>query len=1029
MNDDNPLENYKPPVNIKWDVVQQDEIAAIKAYRYERDDLINETGKVQDNLVGLAFSGGGIRSATFCLGILEALKEKQLLKKIDFLSTVSGGGYIGSWLSANCRRHGNAWLDKTADWKDSIAHLRRHSNYLSPSLKLLSADTWSVGTIWLRNTVLVQAIIILTIATFLIFPRQLYWLFGMWPKLDPYRLGTSALFIIGAILVSLNLSSFVKNNKLLKPSWRGINFAQAEMQWLVVLFMSVGLGIAALLWEEVCANRSAFTTLADCISKLWQDSLVYLLLFYVSLVINTRCSIKENSFFKLVVWLAPIPTVFILSLMLAAVLYLLHNWAGLDEEGKWLAFVWTPAMVIFVFSMAIVILIGMIGKQSNEHVREWWSRFGAWLAIYGFGWMVIMTASVYGPLWCEMLYHNTSWKLLGTGWMGTTLAGLFAGKSISTGAANVFEQKDIKTRIKEVIAKIAPFIFIAGLLIVIAFVLHIVLVFYAEQSVTIDSFLAKQDYKLLHWQYLSNTAQLDATQAAFFVCALGVLVLSWRVDINEFSLNAFYRTRLARCYLGATRTAEQRKPHVFTGFDDDDDLKLMDLLKANDSDNSTTTLYGPLPIINCALNLGGSSDLGLHTRQSNNFTLTPLYCGSTYEVKDPQRNREQIGYIPTNSYCGDGSQPTLGQAVAVSGAAASPNMGYHTSQSVSFLMTLFNARLGWWFPNPLKAKCGQASPTFSLDYLLHELFGTADEKSEFLAISDGGHFENLAAYELIRRQCKVVIICDGECDANLQFEGLANLIRLCEVDQLAKIDIDVSAIKPDKETGWSQSRCVVGKINYYGVAKEANIEQGWLIYIKASMTGHEETAILQYKAKHPDFPHETTSDQFFAEDQFESYRSLGKNIAGQLFAKWDVEEDNRHIQSNSPIASWKMEKIAQELYDILSPELINQTLFIHQADKLIELWKQLSQDENLKDFENNIDNVPIFNFCNEIIQFMENVYLSMNLEETWYTDGNKGWMELFKDWAANPHVNNVWGKTGHTYGIKFKSFWERRLIR
>jgi predicted acylesterase/phospholipase RssA len=54
--------------------------------------------------VGLAFSGGGIRSATFNLGVIQALAEKKLLQKFDYLSTISGGGYIGSWLSLFIRR-------------------------------------------------------------------------------------------------------------------------------------------------------------------------------------------------------------------------------------------------------------------------------------------------------------------------------------------------------------------------------------------------------------------------------------------------------------------------------------------------------------------------------------------------------------------------------------------------------------------------------------------------------------------------------------------------------------------------------------------------------------------------------------------------------------------------------------------------------------------------------------------------------------------------------------------------------------
>src|SRR4051794_18023870 len=56
------------------------------------------------DLVGLALSGGGIRSATFNLGVLQALASLKLLTRFDYLSTVSGGGYIGGWLAAWVRR-------------------------------------------------------------------------------------------------------------------------------------------------------------------------------------------------------------------------------------------------------------------------------------------------------------------------------------------------------------------------------------------------------------------------------------------------------------------------------------------------------------------------------------------------------------------------------------------------------------------------------------------------------------------------------------------------------------------------------------------------------------------------------------------------------------------------------------------------------------------------------------------------------------------------------------------------------------
>ena len=107
---------------------------------------------------------------------------------------------------------------------------------------------------------------------------------------------------------------------------------------------------------------------------------------------------------------------------------------------------------------------------------------------------------------------------------------------------------------------------------------------------------------------------------------------------------------------------------------------------------------------------------------------------------------------------------TLGRAIAVSGAAASPNMGYHTSPVVAFLLTVFNLRLGWWFPHPGTQAGSAASPRFNLGYMFAELFASATYRSRFLMISDGGHFENLAVYELIKRRCAVIIVSDAECD-------------------------------------------------------------------------------------------------------------------------------------------------------------------------------------------------------------------------------------------------------------------------
>ena len=151
-------------------------------------------------------------------------------------------------------------------------------------------------------------------------------------------------------------------------------------------------------------------------------------------------------------------------------------------------------------------------------------------------------------------------------------------------------------------------------------------------------------------------------------CVAALLLVARRVDINEFSLNAFYRNRLVRCYLGATRFEPgERNPQNFTGFDDKDDLPLADLVDLQ------APPRGPLHIVNCALNLGGSSDLALHTRHSAAFTLTPLVLRQWIRLARRRLAKaSELGYIPTSEYGGRLAAPTLGQAISVSGAAASP---------------------------------------------------------------------------------------------------------------------------------------------------------------------------------------------------------------------------------------------------------------------------------------------------------------------------------------------------------------------
>ncbi len=257
------------------------------------------------------------------------------------------------------------------------------------------------------------------------------------------------------------------------------------------------------------------------------------------------------------------------------------------------------------------------------------------------------------------------------------------------------------------------------------------------------------------------------------------------------------------------------------------------------------------------------------------------------------------------------------------------------------------------------------------------------------------------------------------------------MIRICEVDFGTKIKIDVQSIIPDTSTSWSRNRCAVGEIIY----DENN--KGVLIYIKAAMNGHEDTAVMQYKSVHTQFPHETTGDQFYSENQFESYRSLGRDITERTFeAVMKKIDPKTRLFSNDVRKERNIIEYAEKLKKIWSPTLPNIGNFSHHTDRLMDLWSDLNDNHTLKSLDKQLTNWPNsidgkfrseFYFCSQLIQLMENVYLDLNLDETWAHPDNKGWRTLFIQWAESEALLTTWKMTDKNYGLRFRYFCERHL--
>jgi hypothetical protein len=342
-------------------------------------------------------------------------------------------------------------------------------------------------------------------------------------------------------------------------------------------------------------------------------------------------------------------------------------------------------------------------------------------------------------------------------------------------------------------------------------------------------------------------------------------------------------------------------------------------------------------------------------------------------------------------------------------------MGYNTSPLVSFMLTLFNVRLGWWFPNPAKTAWDRHRPP-SGRYLGSELLGLANEDRDFVNISDGGHFENLGVYELIRRRTRVIIAADAECDETLTFGSLGNLVRICETDFGAQLDLDVSSIRKQSDSGRSRAHCAVGRITY------SNGTHGYLIYVKASTTGDEDIGVTQYQSGHPDFPHESTENQFYSEDQFEAYRRLGKHATERTFR--GVEDGSTPFE------------VAAKLFDVWAPAGFSTESFLRHAATLDRIMDRFRGDSGLTGLFGELtgNSVAVTSLlpneravCLELLQLMENVFLDLRLDDFWNHPDNRGWATLFTGFARSSKFRESWNLDRSNYGIRFGYFCSQRL--
>ncbi len=1030
-------------------------------------------GAADENvLLGLAISGGGIRSATFNLGILQALAELKILRGFDYLSTVSGGGYIGSWLAAWIKRAGIDHVENALAPQDEhgqkggeaapVRWLRAYSNYLTPRPGLFTADTWTVLAVWLRNLLLNLSIICSAILALLAIPYVIQRLTVIdWPSssvIAALALLAFAVWKIGGALAAFDRPGHGPSQKAVQLS---IILPLAAAGWM----LSAWWAHRSRLWADSAAfphtsghiipvgqivermiaaaaegvdpiGLFAHALLAGaCVSVLLAASAVFAR-FWTCFDPDRSASPGLLAPLKmaatlLIAVLAPGALTFFLMCALAV------DFAAFSDTSMFAAHVASFGMPLFIAGLSVVLILhlGLFGRNYPDERREWWSRAGAWLVIAVAVWLALFLTSLYAPAFLRWMFGWTSrtadrwgnpklWMAL-AGWALTTTGGLIAGNSPNTGKAA--SDNAPPKRWLNMLAMIAPVVFAAGL--------------FTLLSVALE-------------------AIIEATRApilAFVAAALIAYLLSLRIDIDEFSMHYFYKNRLVRCYLGAS--ASNRAPNAFTGFDRNDDLRLASFANLTPAgtprplEPGERPYDGPYPILNTTLNLAYGEQLAWQQRKGASFIFTPRYCGfSNLGVENSCDS-----YRPTSEYAKEGGL-AIGTPLAISGAAVSPNWGYHTSPTVAFLLTVFNVRLGWWLGNPARDKWRRTGPRTGLLYLATELFGFANANRSYVYLSDGGHFDNMGLYELVRRRCRFIVVCDGEEDHAYTFGGIGSAIRQCRADFGVEIDIDFEALRPH-EGRRSRRHCAVGRIYYpawnNGPGNCRRPMAGTLVYIKSTLTGDEPADVAEYAARTPEFPHQTTADQFFDESQFESYRRLGYHIAKRTFAPVAAGQ----IQTSGAQASYSPVTDRESFFVRLRQHWYGSgqrrpDAFSRHGAALDALFERQRNDRRLKFLDAQIypewsvlqraagdgsahaelwipkdeDSMREgFYFCNSLLQLMEDVYLDLDLDHEYDNPDNAGWMNLFRHWAWSGMLRVTWTISGPTFGARFANFCRERL--
>ncbi|HET9360647.1 MAG TPA: hypothetical protein VFO58_12930 [Vicinamibacterales bacterium] len=870
--------------------------------------------------LGLALSGGGIRSATFNLGLLQSLARLGILRHVHYLSTVSGGGYVGgfwtAWLARRGMKAGESHFPLGGDHRGGeraeVRHLREFSRFLLPRMGLRQTEFWAVVMTIVGGLLpsLVAALAVLVIAWSV-------WIVLVWALAGPDPWGY---LWFGAAFAAFFLVTELFWRRTNKALWADDKTTRSDIVEWVGYGGGALVSVAAVVWMWMLRDS-------------WLPD---------ALLSDQRLPLGTALF--------------------------------------------GPSVVL------VACFVGLVG------IRTLVVRFARGSSGYGLSFLVGIERSLSRV--AAMTALSTALSI--AGWATALLQNFAIPGTIGTaGLASLFAwaRKWLAEPIKETrgtklldmatawLKRATPRV-LATLVLILLFLL-----------VGIGLRWILQDGNV-NWQRYSLALGTS----------LGILLLTaWWFDPARVGLHEFYRSRISRCYLGASNTEGfkterdrvARNRHVSER--PGDDLTLGQLRDAK---------VRPIHLVCTAAN-----DLsGDH--------LATLYRGAKSAVLS-------VNGISIGNQAAPLDYVRFSAALTASAAAFNSEMGrvsMNLGPAVAFLMSTLNLRLGLWVPHPQNPY--RSDYWLPGRFFIFELLGLSRTDRQHLHLSDGAHFENLGLYELVRRHCRYIIVSDCGEDQSVTFDDLANVLRRVREDFGVEIEVDVDPLRPD-EDGIARQHAVMGTIHYDGYN---GVDKGTLLLFKPSLTGDEPPDVLQYRSRNTRFPHESTGDQFYDEAQWESYRRLGEH-AGYVslaFSESDVHE-------NPDFTDRLFVGIRERLHP--APEG-NEEIFIQMSERCAALESDVFNSgpqglrreffpeavavsgEGSADLDEEVQGLS---YMMRALQIMEDVWVSADLDRYWSHPLNEGWMNYFQRWASTPTFRKWWPILRPIYSSGFRDFAKERF--